>query len=105
MTDNVKIFVIKNSQKLTSAAVCGDMVERGKPHPDIFLKAVQALGVCPEHCLVVGDTPADVLAGSAAGIRTVLIPDQVPANPQTTALSWQILPSLAQLPELVAKEA
>ena len=48
---------------------------------------------------MVGDTPADVLAATAAGMRVVLIPDCVPANEQTTALSWKILSSLEELPE------
>jgi len=87
------------------AAICGDMVSRGKPHPEIFLTAAQALGTPVENCLVVGDTPADVMAAHAAGIPVVLIPDQVPANPQTTALSQAVLPSLAQLPEFVSDDA
>ena len=44
-------------------------------------------------------TPADVLAGSAAGMKVILIPDCVPANEQTTALSWKILDSISRLPE------
>ncbi len=76
------------------AAVGGDMIENGKPAPDIFLKAAQLLGVAPEECIVVGDTPADVLAANAAGMPVILIPDQVPPNAQTTALSWKILSDL-----------
>ncbi len=79
------------------AIVGGDMVERGKPEPDIFLMAAQLCGAAPERCVVVGDTPADVLAATAAGIPVVLIPDQVPANEQTTALSHRVLSGLEQL--------
>ena len=84
-----------------NALVGGDMVERGKPEPDVFLKAAELLQVKHEECLVVGDTPADVLGGTAAGIRVVLIPDQVPANEKTTALSVKVLTDLAQLPDTV----
>lgn len=83
------------------AVVGGDMVSRGKPNPDIFLKAAALLDSDPATCLVVGDTPADVYAGSSAGMQVILIPDQVPANPETTALSWKVLDSLAQLPDLL----
>lgn len=82
-------------------AIGGDMVKQTKPNPDIFLLAAEKLGVEPKDCIVVGDTPADVLAGSAAGMRVILIPDCVPANEQTTALSWKILDSIFQLPEAV----
>lgn len=91
-------------QEAFDAIVCGDMVAKGKPAPDIFLEAARRLQIPVDQCLVVGDTPADVFAGSAAGIRVVLIPDQVPANEQTTPLSWKILPSLAQLPGAIETE-
>ena len=73
------------------AAVGGDQVERGKPNPDIFWKAADLLGVPYGECLVVGDTPADVNAAAAAGMQVVLIPDQVPANSETAALSYAVL--------------
>lgn len=84
-----------------TAIVCGDMVEHGKPAPDIFLKAAELLQVKPEQCYVVGDTPADVLGGTAAGMAVVLIPDLVPANETTSALSLRVLQGLAQLPDVV----
>lgn len=84
-----------------SVAIGGDMVKQTKPNPDIFLLAAEKLGVEPKDCIVVGDTPADVLAGTAAGMQVILIPDCVPANEQTTALSWKILDSISQLPEVL----
>lgn len=84
-----------------SVVVCGDMVEHGKPEPDIFLKAAELAGAKIEDCLVVGDSPADVKAAAAAGMPVVLIPDQVPLNPYTEATSWKILHDLGQLPEVI----
>ena len=84
-----------------TAVVGGDMVEKGKPEPDIFLLAASLCGSDPKACIVVGDTPADVLAGSAAGMEVYLIPDQVPANPQTTALSRRVLNHLGELLEVL----
>jgi len=81
--------------------VCGDMVARGKPEPDIFLKAAELANADPAQCVVVGDTPADVLGASAAKIPVILIPDQVPANGQTIALSLCVLPDLSQLPQTI----
>lgn len=85
-----------------SVAIGGDMVRQTKPNPDIFLLAAEKLGVEPKDCIVVGDTPADVLAGTAAGMQVILIPDCVPANEQTTALSWKILDSISRLPEVLS---
>ncbi len=48
-----------------------DLVPRGKPHPDIFLYAADKIGVAPEHCLVIEDSPNGVRAGIAAGMCVV----------------------------------
>jgi HAD superfamily hydrolase (TIGR01509 family) len=47
------------------------MVARGKPHPDIFLHAAAAIGVRPEHCIVIEDSASGVLAARAAGATVV----------------------------------
>jgi HAD superfamily hydrolase (TIGR01509 family) len=44
-------------------------VPRGKPHPDLFLFAAKQMGVRPESCLVVEDSPAGVQGARAAGMR------------------------------------
>ena len=43
-------------------------VNRGKPHPDLFLYAAQAMGVTPTRALVIEDSPTGVIAGVAAGM-------------------------------------
>lgn len=55
--------------------VTGEEVERGKPHPDIYLRAAQKLGVAPERCLVAEDSLAGVAAGKSAGMTVAAIPD------------------------------
>ena len=81
--------------------VGGDMVEHGKPEPDIFLLAARLAGTEPQNCLVVGDSPADVGAAKAAGIPMALIPDQVPLNEYMKENSNWVLDSLAQLTHVV----
>lgn len=53
------------------AMVCADDDVRGKPAPDIFLKAAERLGRAPEACVVFEDAPAGVQAARAAGMRVV----------------------------------
>jgi HAD superfamily hydrolase (TIGR01509 family) len=48
----------------------GHDVARGKPHPDLFLKAAATLGVSPSDCVVIEDSPTGVVAGKAAGMFT-----------------------------------
>jgi beta-phosphoglucomutase-like phosphatase (HAD superfamily) len=48
-----------------------DMVERGKPHPDIFVFAAQKLKIHPSNCIVIEDSSSGVRAGVAAGMMVV----------------------------------
>ena len=81
--------------------VGGDMIRRGKPNPDIFLKAAELLGAKPEDCMVVEDSPAGIKAAHAARMQPVLIPDVVPANEETTGLSIAVLETISQLPSVI----
>jgi HAD superfamily hydrolase (TIGR01509 family) len=49
-------------------------VERGKPAPDMFLKAAELMGVRPECCLVFEDGGAGIEAARAAGMPVVVVP-------------------------------
>lgn len=48
-----------------------EMVERGKPYPDLFLYAAQKVGHAPEECVVIEDGAAGVEAAVAAGMRVL----------------------------------
>ena len=62
---------ILDAQGLFAAIVSGDDVTRGKPAPDIFLKAAERLGRTPDECVVFEDAPAGVDAARAAGMRVI----------------------------------
>jgi len=53
------------------AIVSGDTTPRAKPHPAPLLEAARRLGLPPEACVYVGDDERDMMAGRAAGMRTV----------------------------------
>lgn len=55
--------------------VCGPMVAHGKPAPDIYLEAVRRLGVLPEECLALEDSPNGVTSAYRAGCNVVMIPE------------------------------
>ena len=58
-----------------TSIVTGSDVERGKPSPDIYLKAAEALNVSPAGCLVFEDIAAGILAGKNAGMRVCAVAD------------------------------
>ena len=50
------------------AIVTAEDITRGKPFPDLFLAAAQALGVDPQHCVVIEDSDAGIAAAQAGGM-------------------------------------
>lgn len=53
--------------------ICGDTTPYAKPHPMPLLEAAKRLNVLPEHCVYVGDDERDIVAGLAAGMKTVAV--------------------------------
>ena len=51
--------------------VSGDTTPYAKPHPEPLLEAARRLAIAPARCLYVGDDERDIVAGLAAGMRTV----------------------------------
>jgi mannitol-1-/sugar-/sorbitol-6-phosphatase len=51
--------------------ITADMVERGKPDPEPYIRGAQLLGLRPEDCIVIEDAPSGVGAGVAAGCRVL----------------------------------
>lgn len=65
---------IANIADLSDADTSSDDADRSKPHPDIFLAALEKLGSPdPGTVVAVGDTPYDVEAAGKAGIKTVAV--------------------------------
>ncbi|MHC4480053.1 MAG: HAD family hydrolase [Planctomycetota bacterium] len=62
------------------AIVSGWEVERGKPHPEVFLTAAAKISVSPARCLVIEDMPAGIRAARAAGMRCVALTTTRPAE-------------------------
>jgi phosphoglycolate phosphatase len=56
-----------------AVAICPDMVNHGKPHPEPMLKAADAVRARPEACVYVGDHRRDIEAGRNAGMYTVAV--------------------------------
>ncbi|MDR0535828.1 MAG: HAD family phosphatase [Puniceicoccales bacterium] len=72
----------------------GDGVARGKPAPDIYLAAAEALGVPSHECAAFEDSPPGALSAVAAGMRVALVPDMVRPAPEVVMAVSVVLPSL-----------
>lgn len=84
-----------------SGLVTGDMVENGKPNPDIFLKAAETLGLAPKDCMVLEDSPHGILAAHRAGCMPVMIPDLKQPDEETKGRLYALLESLYDVPNLI----
>ena len=51
--------------------ISGDTTAHAKPHPEPLLEAARRMGVDPQRCVYVGDDLRDIIAGAAAGMKTV----------------------------------
>lgn len=67
------VLELKGLARFFQASVSGCEVEHGKPHPDIFLKTADLLGVSPAECWVIEDSKPGVKAGLAAGMQVIAI--------------------------------
>lgn len=79
-TDRERIKEYLQMEDLThdiDVIVAGDEISNGKPCPDIFLKVCEKTGILPEEALVLEDSIAGIEAANCAGIKSVLIEDDI----------------------------
>ena len=85
-------------------AICsGHDVPHGKPAPDIYLRAAERIGILPENCFAVEDSPAGIQSAFAAGCMPVFVPDQDEADEKTMKRLYakiDVLTDLIQLTKL-----
>ena len=83
------------------ALISGYMVENGKPQPDIYLYAASQLGLKPNECMVLEDSPTGILAAHRAGCIPVMVPDQDEPDEETKKLLYGVAGSLILVKELI----
>lgn len=69
-------------------------MDYGKPHPQVFIETAKALKVLPEHCLVLEDSVFGVIAGKAAKMKVIAVPDQENFNKPGYCIADKKLDSL-----------
>ena len=83
-------------------ALCsGKDVPKGKPAPDIYLHGAAVLGLKPENCLAIEDSPAGLEAAWRAGCMGVFVPDQDQPDELTQSRCFAVADSLFDVMELI----
>lgn len=85
------------------AVICGDMVERSKPAPDIFAKACEVLGIPTERAYAIEDSYNGIRSAHSAGMHPIMVPDLSEPTPEMEELTEVILPSLLDVKDYLAK--
>lgn len=94
------INAVLNKLNLSSAFEIINSAENlayGKPHPEIFIKTADQLGVKPNKCWVIEDSFHGVLAGKAALMKVIAIPDDEAKNDKRFAIADYRLNSLTEI--------
>ena len=84
--ENVE-FIIEELgiKEFIDASISGSDVTHGKPHPEIFIKAHEALGLKAEECIVVEDAVNGIVAGLRAGCKCIAVTTTATAEALTEA--------------------
>lgn len=81
-----------------SVTISSEEVKGGKPAPDVYIEAARRLDVEPAHCVAIEDSENGLLSATAAGMRTIAIPNRrYPPNPSALAAASIVLDSLDTL--------
>lgn len=70
-----------------NAVVTGETVERGKPFPDIFLKAAEKIGIEPSECAVIEDSYNGLRGANAANMQPIMVIDGQMPTDETHAIT------------------
>ena len=91
------VDLLHRFQKVCSA----HSIPNGKPAPDIYLLAASELGLKPEECLALEDSPTGILSGYRAGCLPVMIPDLDQPGEDTEKLLFAKADSLTDIIDIL----
>ena len=77
--------------------VCGDMVEKSKPDPEIYLTAARLLGAEPGACIGLEDSRNGILSVKNAGMHALLIPDLIPPDQEMLDAAEAVFDDLGEV--------
>lgn len=81
--------------------VFGNMVEHGKPAPDIYLKACEELDVEPARTVAVEDSINGIKSAGTAGLYAVMVVDLIKPNDEIAPYVKQIYDNMTHLREII----
>ena len=86
---------------LVDHVVGGDMCQKSKPEPDIFLQALALCGFSRNEAVVIEDSGPGVRAGAASGCKCIMVPDLLEPDAELKSLAYCCCGSLFEVRDMV----
>ncbi|MBQ9134710.1 MAG: HAD-IA family hydrolase [Lachnospiraceae bacterium] len=84
-----------------AVVIGGDMIEHGKPEPDIYLRACEELGVKSDAAFAIEDSANGIRSAYKAGLHTIMVPDLIAPTPELEALLYARYDSLLDVRDML----
>lgn len=92
-----------NIYHLFDVILCGDMVTRSKPDPEIYRETCRHLGEEVNNCIALEDSKSGILSATSAGCRTIMVPDLWEPNREIEELLYAKLSNLHEVQSYLKK--
>lgn len=81
----------------------GNMIENGKPAPDIYLTASKEIKLQPSECIALEDSPNGIKSAYSAGCKPVMIPDLTPPDDEIKSMLYGLCEGLTGVIDILEK--
>lgn len=83
--------------------ISAHQVENGKPKPDVYIYAVNQLGLTPDECIAVEDSPNGVISASDAGCKTIMVPDLTEPDEELKKRLYAVCPKASDIIKVLSR--
>ena len=77
--------------------ICGDMVAKSKPDPEIFVTAVKELGENPKDCIALEDSINGIKSAYSAGLKPIMVPDLIEPTEEIRPMLFALCKDLTEV--------
>lgn len=84
-----------------SVIVTGDMIEKGKPEPDIYLRACKEVDKEPKNCIAIEDSFNGIKSAYRANMNVIMVPDVVQPTEEISKMLYKKLDTLLDVKEFL----
>ena len=81
--------------------ICGDQVTHSKPDPEIYTLSCKGLNVHPEDALAVEDSINGIISAHRAGMKCLMVPDQIQPDENTKSILYKLCDSLENIKDFL----